>query len=132
MNSSRAKKILFRGLMLRCPDCGRDGIYQGPLQVKHHCTSCGLVFQREQGYFTGGLYINILVTEFLVLLAFLIFMVVGVENPDNMFIFLIGICVVVPLLFFRHSRSLWLAFDHFIHPIKNRVGQNPDGLNAKL
>jgi uncharacterized protein (DUF983 family) len=132
MKFDRARKILFRGLMLRCPDCGEAGIYQAPLQVKHHCTHCGLVFQREQGYFTGALYINLLVAEFSVLLTFVICLLVGVENTDRMFAILLAMGVLMPLLFFHHSRSLWLCFDHFIDPIKNRVKPPSEGFGLKL
>jgi uncharacterized protein (DUF983 family) len=132
MNFRKAGTFLLRGLMLRCPDCGKAGIYQVPLQVKHHCTSCGLLFQREQGYFTGALYVNIMVTEFFVLLAFLICLLVGVENTDRMFAILIGIGALMPLLFFHHSRSFWLAFDHFIDPIKNRVEPPFEGFGLRL
>jgi uncharacterized protein (DUF983 family) len=132
MDSRRARKILLRCLVLRCPDCGEAGIYQAPLQVKHHCTVCGLVFQREQGYFTGALYINLLVTEFSVLLAFLICLLLNVENTDRMFALLIGVGALMPLLFFHHSRSFWLGFDHFIDPIQNRVAPPTPGLGLRL
>ena len=132
MNIGRAKTILLRCLALRCPDCGGAWIYQAPLQVKHHCTRCGLVFQREQGYFTGALYINLLVTEFSVLLAFLVFVLVGGENSDRMFAILIGVGALMPLLFFHHSRSLWLGFDHFIDPIKRRVEPPSETFGLRL
>ena len=123
----RAKTLLLRGLLLRCPDCGRDWIYQAPLRVKHHCGNCGLVFQREQGYFTGGLYINLLATEFLVVSAFLGSFFFDIENPDNLFAVLLAMGALLPTLFFHHSRSLWLSIDHLIDPIKDRVAVDRDG-----
>jgi len=32
----------------------------------------------------------------------------------------IGFCVFFPVLFFRHSRSLWLAFDHIFDPVEEQ------------
>ena len=132
MNIRRAGKILLRALMLRCPDCGIAGIYESLLQVRHHCTNCGLLFQREQGYFTGALYVNIAVAEGSVLLAFLICLLVGVSNTDRMFAILIGIGAMTPLLFFLHSRSFWLCFDYLVDPTRPRVKPDSDSLEFKL
>ena len=121
INIGRAKTILLRGLLLKCPDCGRGWIYQAPMRVRHHCLVCGLVFQREQGYFTGALYINLLVTEVLVISTFLISLLIDVENPDKLFTLMLAMGAVLPTLFFHHSRSFWLSFDHLIDPITDRV-----------
>jgi uncharacterized protein (DUF983 family) len=123
MNVRKTATVLMRGLMLRCPDCGQAGIYQSLLQVRHHCPNCGLLFQREQGYFTGALYVNIAVAEGSVLLAFLICMLIGVTNIDRMFTILIAISALAPLLFFLHSRSFWLCFDYLIDPTRPHVKQ---------
>jgi uncharacterized protein (DUF983 family) len=121
MNVRKTATVLMRGLMLRCPDCGQAGIYQSLLQVRHHCPNCGLLFQREQGYFTGALYVNIAVAEGSVLLAFLICMLIGVTNIDRMFTILIAISALAPLLFFLHSRSFWLCFDYLVDPTRPHV-----------
>jgi uncharacterized protein (DUF983 family) len=126
MDIDKTATVLLRGLKLKCPDCGRAGIYESLLQVKHHCTHCGLIFQREQGYFTGALYVNIAVAEGSVLLAFLICLLVGVSNTDRMFAILIAISAVAPLLFFLHSRSFWLCFDYLIDPTRPHVRPNKD------
>jgi uncharacterized protein (DUF983 family) len=121
MNVRKTAIVLMRGLMLKCPDCGQAGIYQSLLQVRHHCPNCGLLFQREQGYFTGALYVNIAVAEGSVLLAFLICMLIGVTNIDRMFTILIAISALAPLLFFLHSRSFWLCFDYLVDPTRPHV-----------
>jgi uncharacterized protein (DUF983 family) len=123
MDIRKTATVLMRGLMLKCPDCGQAGIYQSLLQVKHHCPNCGLIFQREQGYFTGALYVNIAVAEGSVLLAFLICMIIGVSNIDRMFTILIAISAVAPLAFFLHSRSFWLCFDYLVDPTRPHVKQ---------
>jgi uncharacterized protein (DUF983 family) len=35
---------VLRGLAGRCPRCGKDGLFQGFLQLKPRCESCGLDF----------------------------------------------------------------------------------------
>lgn len=124
MDIRNTAKVLLRGLKLKCPDCGQAGIYESLLQVRHHCPNCGLIFQREQGYFTGALYVNIAVAEGSVLLAFVICLLVGVADTDRMFAILIAISALAPLLFFLHSRSFWLCFDYLIDPTRPHVTPN--------
>jgi uncharacterized protein (DUF983 family) len=127
MDIRKTATVLMRGLKLKCPDCGRAGIYESLLQVRHHCPNCGLIFQREQGYFTGALYVNIAVAEGSVLLAFLIYLMVGGGDTDRMFAVLIAVSALAPLLFFLHSRSFWLCFDYLIDPTRPHVvSQNED------
>jgi uncharacterized protein (DUF983 family) len=132
MDIRQTAKILLRGFLLKCPDCGRTGIYESLLQVRHHCTNCGLLFQREQGYFTGALYVNIAVAEGAVLLTFLICLLLGVKNTERMFVILIGVGALMPLLFFLHSRSFWLCFDYLVDPTRTRVKQDANGLEPNL
>jgi hypothetical protein len=37
----------------------------------------------------------------------------------------IPFAVIFPLLFFHHSRSLWLALDHFFNPAKSLYSVPP-------
>src|SRR5437868_5313222 len=64
---NKAIEIIFNGLKLKCPLCGRGNLYQSLFKMRERCTSCGLRFEREQGYFVGAIYINVLATEFLLL-----------------------------------------------------------------
>ena len=125
MDTGRARKILIRGLMLRCPDCGQTSLYSSLFKMKHHCAHCGLVFEREQGYFMGALYINVIVTESLLLSLFILYYMIRPVSEDWLYIILFGLALLLPLIFFRHSRSLWLSIDHIIEPNAKRV--EPDG-----
>ncbi|HSE98683.1 MAG TPA: DUF983 domain-containing protein [Blastocatellia bacterium] len=121
MNYRRAATILYRGIRLKCPDCGEASIYRSLFNVKHHCSHCGLLFAREQGYFVGAIYINVVVTESLLLFTFLAYLIAGAVNDQTVYYTLFVLAIAVPLLFFHHSRSLWLAIDHMIDPIKTRI-----------
>ena len=57
----------MRGLKLRCPECGLERLYRSPFRMNDDCDYCGLIYEREQGYFIGAIYINIIVTETLLL-----------------------------------------------------------------
>src|SRR5688572_11526899 len=56
-------KVLSRGVRLCCPVCGRAKVFQSPFRVRHHCTACAALFQREEGFFVGAIMINIVTTE---------------------------------------------------------------------
>ncbi|HKG23907.1 MAG TPA: DUF983 domain-containing protein [Blastocatellia bacterium] len=121
MDTARARKILVRGLRLRCPDCGQASLYASLFKMRHHCSHCGLVFEREQGYFIGALYINVIVTESLLLFLFMLYYMVRPVSEDALYAVLFALALILPLVFFRHSRSLWLAVDHIIEPNAKRV-----------
>jgi hypothetical protein len=113
--------ILTRGLRLKCPECGYGALYNATFKMKKSCSHCGLVFEREQGYFVGAIYLNVLATEGLVLGAYIVFSLLqayfGFSVSETEISYLLyGLCIVLPFLFFPHSRSLWLSVDHIIDP----------------
>ena len=54
-----------RALTRRCPYCGGPGIYEGYFALRERCPSCGVRFEREEGYFLGAYALNLIVAEFL-------------------------------------------------------------------
>lgn len=116
MNLARARKILVRGLLLRCPACGEGGLYQSAFRMRERCARCGLVFAREQGYFVGAIYVNVILTETLILAVFLGSLIFTSGASDRVYFVMFAAALVLPLAFYRFSRSLWLAFDHIVSP----------------
>src|SRR5215831_19594871 len=64
-------RTLWRCLKLQCPVCGRASIVERPFNLKHHCTSCGVIFKREEGFFVGAIMANVVATEVFILLVYL-------------------------------------------------------------
>ncbi len=118
MNIGRTRQILWRGLRLKCPACGQGSLYRAIFRMEHHCRVCGLVFEREQGYFTGAIYINVIATESLLIGAVLIYFTTSVRFDQKLLTILFVLGAMLPVLLFHHSRSLWLAVDHIIDPQK--------------
>jgi hypothetical protein len=84
-----------------------------------HCLECGMKFEREQGYFVGAIYINYAATVAIAVPGFFILDVsAGLTIAQQLSIWL-PFAVIFPLLFFHHSRSLWLALDHMLNPSGN-------------
>lgn len=108
---------LTRFAGLRCPSCGGSLIFRAPFKVRHQCPSCGTLFEREEGYFVGALSINVVTTEFVILAVYLLCLLTVGFAEELIVTILLPAAVVFPVLFYHHSWSLWLSFDHFIEPL---------------
>lgn len=107
--------LLWRGLLLRCPRCGVGKLYRRGYQMYDSCGSCGWVFEREEGYWTGAIAVNLVVTELLIFFA--IFPLLIFQAPLVVSIVVgLGLAVLTPFLFYWHSKSLWMAMDFMLHP----------------
>jgi hypothetical protein len=80
------------------------------------CSFCDLVFQREQGYFIGAIYVNVIATESLIFFAYLASLLVLPAGDTSIFTVLFTMALVLPIVFYHHARSLWLSFDYIIDP----------------
>jgi uncharacterized protein (DUF983 family) len=80
------------------------------------CVHCGLKFEREQGYFVGAIYVNYTATVLIAVPGFFILdALTGIDIRQQLAIW-VPFAVVFPLIFFHHSRSLWLVLDHLVNP----------------
>lgn len=117
--------LLGHGLRLRCPRCGIGKLYRGLFRMNDHCANCRLKFEREQGYFIGAIYINYAATVAIAVPGFFILEIFTAIAIDRQLSFWVPFAVLFPLLFFHHSRSLWLVFDHFFNPETQLYGVKP-------
>ena len=113
---------LGRSLKLQCPVCGRASIVQRPFNLKHSCSSCGVIFKREEGFFVGAIMANVVATEILVLLTYFGCLLLDL-NERAMLTILFAIGVAFPIIFYHHSWSLWLAMDHLIEGLQRKPGK---------
>jgi uncharacterized protein (DUF983 family) len=81
--------ILIRGLLLRCPNCGKGKLFRRGFTMYEKCPVCGWRFEREEGYWTGAIALNL-----------------GLPKP-----------FILPFLFFRHAKSFWMSIDFMLHPV---------------
>ncbi|HSV07930.1 MAG TPA: DUF983 domain-containing protein [Candidatus Binatus sp.] len=109
-----AAGVLGRALRLRCPRCGAASLYGGFFAMHERCAACGLRFEREPGYFVGAIYINYAATAAVALgSVFLLDVLVGLSLRQQLTLG-VGLGVLVPVVFFRYARSLWLALDYLV------------------
>jgi len=111
--------MLGHGLWLRCPRCGQGPLYGKPFKMSEHCAHCALKFEREQGYFVGAIYINYAATIAIAVPGFFLLDACTNITINQQLALWVPFAVIFPLIFFHHSRSLWLVLDHFFNPATN-------------
>ncbi len=99
-------------------------MFHGWFSMAERCRACGLRFEREQGYFVGAIHLNSAATILILIAASLGLYFAGASVTSQLVI-AGALCVLVPLLFFRYSKSLWLAMDYFFDP--ERMPEAPSG-----
>ena len=83
------------------------------------CPQCGLLLDRgEQGYLVGSYMFNIAAAELVFLVVFLgILVATWPDPPWTMLTWVAGVLVVIlPLLFYPFSKTLFLGFDLIFNP----------------
>lgn len=124
---SRNVTVLIRGLLLRCPNCGKGKLFRRFFTMYDRCQVCGWRYEREEGYWTGAIAINLVVTELLIaLVAVPLAIVLAMNNEPITLLVAIGLPLpfVLPFLFFRHAKSLWMSIDFMVHPIDVEEREN--------
>jgi uncharacterized protein (DUF983 family) len=116
MEIANVKKHLNRGLRLRCPACGLGKLYKSFFRMHGECDYCGLVFAREQGYFVGAIYLNVAATESLIFVTYFAFILANRTAEQITYAVLFALALLLPVVFSRHARSLWLSIDHLLDP----------------
>jgi len=98
-----------------CPRCARGKIFRGLFAMHRACPSCGLEFEREQGYFVGAMYFSYALAVLIVLPVIVVMIVAGCSAAPIYLTSMMTLIVLAPWLF-RYSRVLWLYMDQVIDP----------------
>lgn len=124
MASSSLPVLLMRSLRQRCPVCGKGKIFSGQgkpftrlFETYERCPNCKFIYEREPGYYTGAVAINLIVTELLIVAIALPVAASRAVSIPTMAIMGVVLPILLPLLFYRLTKSLWMGLDHFIHPV---------------
>ena len=69
-------------LRLRCPNCGGGPIFKSCLKMRECCPVCGIRLERgEEGYQVGAYMFNIVASELLFALIFLVVLIATWPTP---------------------------------------------------
>lgn len=118
MSTNSFAVLLGRGLRQRCPVCGKGKIFSGIFKTGERCPVCQFVYEREPGYYTGAIAVNLVFTELLIVAVAVPLAASETVSIPLMVVLGLVLCVFVPLLLYRPTKSLWMSIDHFIHPVE--------------
>jgi uncharacterized protein (DUF983 family) len=107
-------KLFVRGATRRCPRCGSGHLFRRYFSIVDDCPRCGLHFEREPGYWTGALAINIALVFAIFIVAFVVILVLTVPDVPvgPTLAVLVPVMVIGPVLFYPFSKTLWMSVDY--------------------
>ena len=112
-----ATRAFVRGATKRCPRCGSGGVFKSWFTIRERCPRCGLRLQREEGGFLGAMTLNYVATAIAWVALLAIWLIV--DLPDlhvaALTIASIAVAVIVPLVFWPFSKTIWSAVDYLIY-----------------
>jgi uncharacterized protein (DUF983 family) len=112
---------ISRGLTRRCPRCGLGGLFTRWFTMAKRCPRCGLAFERGEGFWLGAMAINLGVTEAVFGASFVIAAVLRWPHVPWAWLTVAAVAmnVVIPILFYPFSQTIFLAIDLVLHQIDN-------------
>src|SRR5947208_2554521 len=109
-------ELLTRGIRLCCPVCGQGKLFRSAFSMHKQCPVCHFTYEREEGYFTSAIAIDLIVSE-LIVAAIALPLAANRSIPIVVALaWCIPFAILLPVIFYWHSRSLWMSIDHFLHP----------------
>jgi uncharacterized protein (DUF983 family) len=112
---------LWRSVKLRCPGCGRASIFRRPFNLKERCSACDVIFKREEGFFVGAILANVVTTELVIVVTYLLSLLIIASHYELILAILFVVGVTFPVVFYHHSWSFWLGLDHLIEGLQRRA-----------
>jgi uncharacterized protein (DUF983 family) len=107
----RLKAILRQ----RCPHCLQGRVFSGFFRMRAACPNCGIVYEREEGYFLMAIFVGYIFDLFLCA-PLVIFLLLN-EAPLSWYLIALPICLLIfaqPV--FRYARVAWMHLDELLDP----------------
>jgi uncharacterized protein (DUF983 family) len=106
-----------RGATRRCPRCGSGRLFERWFRIRTRCPRCGLRLEREEGGFLGAMTVNYVVTAVVWVGLLIAWLVADLPDVNVLGLTLasIGVALVVPLLFWPFSKTIWAAVDYLVY-----------------
>jgi uncharacterized protein (DUF983 family) len=126
-------RLLWRTFRRRCPVCGQGPLFRTYFTPHDRCSACGFYYVRgneygREGYFTGAMAINLVITGVVPLVALFILAVTTRLSVWELTAAGVAWTVLFPIVFYPYSCALWIVIDHLLHPPTpaELAGQRPD------
>ena len=119
MRRGTARRVLVRGITRRCPVCGQGRLFRGWFRMVERCPRCDLRFERIEGHWLGSLGINVMVSFVALFVTLGVGFVVTYPEPPvaPLIVIGLGVALMLPVVFFPFSRTLWTAIDILMRPL---------------
>lgn len=107
--------------------CGSGGLFRHWVRMVPTCPRCGLRFRRVDGHWLGSWFLNVCVVQTVVVAVLVIGVAATYPDPPILPLAVAdgAAALVVPLLFFPFSRTLWVAIDLAMRPLDFDDGVAP-------
>jgi len=112
-------RLLGRALLLRCPNCGRGGLFYGFFRMSVRCPNCGILLERgEPDYFIGAYTLNLIAVETLLAFAFLVVVWATWPNPpwNGLQYGGVALSIAGAVVCYPFAKTTWLAIDLIFRP----------------
>lgn len=110
----RVWRALWAIVRQRCPRCQKGKMFRGTFAMNDPCPVCDLLFQREEGYFLGAMYLSYALGVAILLPAYFLADWLLPHWNGYLITLLLWLCYL-PLTpaVFRYSRVLWVHLERW-------------------
>jgi hypothetical protein len=98
-------------------------MFRGAVTMNEACPVCGLIFQREEGYFLGAMYTSYAIATALLGASYLLAASL-LPNWSSLAVAFVSLVPFLPLVpaVFRYSRVVWIYLDRAVDPGSSSAG----------
>ena len=111
--------MFWRALRRRCPVCGGGHLFRHWFRMEERCPRCHVRLERVEGSWSGSVGLNTVVSFACLFLALLIGFLATWPDVSATTLALVAapVAILVPILFFPLSKTLWLATELAMRPL---------------
>ena len=102
-------------LAQRCPVCLTGAVFRSLLESHKHCPHCGLLYEREHGYYLNSMFIAYTLGFLIILPSAFVLFWFDASIPFFSVTIVVETLLLWPLIF-RYSRVIWMHMDQVLDP----------------
>ncbi|MGE0881264.1 MAG: DUF983 domain-containing protein [Acidimicrobiia bacterium] len=113
--------MVMRGIVRKCPRCGgKPWFTRWMVRTGERCQTCGYKYERQDGFALGATTMNTIFTFGLIAVVIVVGVVASYPHIAVKPMIIVGlfVAILVPILFFPISYTVWAAFDLAMHPLE--------------
>ena len=96
-------------------------MFAGWLKLRERCPTCGLRFEREEGFFTGVYLVNYSFVAVAIVIELFVFLIYANANEDAALLPAMAVgavtALLLPLLTYPYAKTIWVAIDLATRPL---------------